>query len=178
MDLLLLIAGLVQVVLALLTAVLFVYAAFSFFRSMTRNIDEMKELANNNISVGLLSGSIIFSIAYIVKSSIEPATDALSQVLRSADSAILDYLKVTGIMLGHILIAGILSFFSVYLALRLFMGLTRHLDELAEIRRNNIAVGILVAVIVISIALFIEPGVRTILESLIPLPPTGIAEIG
>lgn len=178
MDLLLLVAGVIQVVLSLLVAVLFVYAAFSFFKSLTRNIDEMKEIANNNVSVGLLSGSIIFSIAYIVKSSIEPAIDALSQTMRNAGADFVQYLKVSGIMLGHILIAGILSFFSVFLALKLFMALTKNLDELAEIRKNNVAVGVLLAAIIISIALFIEPGVKTILQSLIPLPPTGISDIG
>ncbi len=178
MDLMLLIAGLAQLIISLAVGIVFVFAAFNFFKSLTKNIDEMKELTNNNISVALLSGSIVFSIVYIVHASMGPAIDALKQTLVDTSANIWSYLKTSALMLSHIVIAGLLSFFSVYLAFRIFIRLTRGLDELAEVKKNNVAVGILLAVIIVSIALFIQPAVKTILEALIPLPPLSPADMG
>ncbi len=59
-----------------------------------------------------------------------------------------------------------------------FMWLTKDLDELAEIKNNNIAVSLLLGIIIISIALLLQPGITTILDSLIPYPPVSIIDIG
>ena len=81
-------------------------------------------------------------------------------------------------MLGHIILAGIIAFGSIYLALKIFMRLTKDLDELKEIKENNIAVSIFLSVIIISIALLLEPGLQTILNALIPFPPVSFIDVG
>ena len=103
-DLKMLLAGGIQLLVSLGVGVIFVFAAFNFFKRLTRNIDEMKELSTNNISVALLSASIIFSIVYIVHASLGPAVDTLKQTIDSVGVTLWDYLKTAAIMLSHIVI--------------------------------------------------------------------------
>ena len=81
-------------------------------------------------------------------------------------------------MIGHILLGGIIAFSAIYIALQIFIKLTADLDELKEIKENNTAVGILLGIIIVSMALLLQPGVDTILNSLIPFPPVSLIDIG
>ena len=47
-----------------------IFISIWLFTLMTKNIDEFKEIKNNNISIGLLLGVIIFSISLMVKESL------------------------------------------------------------------------------------------------------------
>ena len=68
--------------------------------------------------------------------------------------------------------------FSIYIALKIFIWLTKDLDELKEVKENNIAVGILLGIIIVSIALLLQPGIVTVLDSLIPFPTISLIDIG
>ena len=47
-----------------------IFISIWLFTLMTKNIDEFKEIKQNNISIGLLLGVIIFSISLMVKESL------------------------------------------------------------------------------------------------------------
>ncbi|MFI5236895.1 MAG: DUF350 domain-containing protein [Ignavibacteriales bacterium] len=178
MDLILLITGIVQIAISLLIGVFLVFTAFRIFRKLISGIDETEELKQNNISVALLNGSIILALIIVVRKSIESAITVFANTLRNPDSVFSSYLESALIMLGHILIGGIIAFTSIYAALQIFIWLTKDLDELKEIKANNTAVGILLGIIIVSIALLLQPGVDTILNALIPFPQVSMIDIG
>jgi uncharacterized membrane protein YjfL (UPF0719 family) len=178
MDLILFITGLVQVALSLLIGVLFIYAASKVFRKMIKGINENDELKNNNIAVAILNSAIIIALILVVSNSIESAITIFGNTLRNPDAIFSTYVRTALIMLLHIIIAGIVAFSSIYIAMHFFMWLTKDLDELAEIKKNNIAVSLLLGIIIISIALLLQPGITTILDSLIPYPPVSLIDIG
>ena len=178
MDLILFITGLVQIALSLVIGVLFIYAASRVFRKMIKGINETEELKNNNIAVAILNSAIIIALILVVSNSIESAITIFGNTLRNPDAVISTYLQTVLIMLLHIIIAGLVAFSAIYIAMYFFMWLTKDLDELAEIKNNNIAVSLLLGIIIISIALLLQPGITTILDSLIPYPPVSLIDIG
>ena len=178
MDIILLITGLVQILLSLFLGILFVYSASKVFQKLTQGINETEELKNNNIAVAILNGAIVLAIIIVVRNSIETAITIFSNTLRNPEAVLMTYVKTTFLMLGHIVLAGIIAFTAVYFALLIFMRLTKDLDEFKEIKGNNIAVSIFLSVIIISIALLLEPGLRTLLDALIPFPPVSFIDIG
>ena len=178
MDLILFITGLVQIALSLLIGVLFIYAASKIFRKMIKGINETDELKNNNIAVAILNSAIIIALILVVSNSIESAITIFGNTLRNPDAIFSTYVRTALIMLLHIIIAGLVAFSSIYIAMNFFMWLTKDLDELAEIKKNNIAVSLLLGIIIISIALLLQPGITTILDSLIPYPPVSLIDIG
>jgi uncharacterized membrane protein YjfL (UPF0719 family) len=178
MDLILFITGLVQVALSLFIGVLFIYAASKVFRKMIKGINETDELKNNNIAVAILNSSIIIALILAVSNSMESAITIFGNTLRNPNAVLSTYLQTALIMLLHIIIAGLIAFSAIYTAMHFFMWLTKDLDELAEIKKNNIAVSLLLGIIIISIALILQPGITTILDSLIPYPPVSLIDIG
>jgi len=178
MDLLLFLTGLLQIGLSLVLGVLFIYAAYKMFYSVILKLDDVKSLQSNNTAVAILNASIIISLILIIKNSIDPAITIFSNTFRSPNSSASDFLMTAVLILLQILVAGVVAFGSIYLAIKFFTWLTKDLDEIEEIKKNNIAVSIVMAFVVFSVALLINSGIETLLDSLVPFPPTSILEIG
>jgi uncharacterized membrane protein YjfL (UPF0719 family) len=178
MDLMLLIIGLVQVTLSMLVGVLLIFSASKIFRKLINGINENEELKKNNVSVAILNGSIVLALIIVVKRSIESSITIFGNTLRNPDSVFSSYIESALIMLGHIILGGAIAFSAIYVSLQIFIWLTKDLDEMKEIKENNTAVGILLGIIIVSIALLLQQGVDTILNSLIPFPPVSMNDIG
>lgn len=178
MDFILLLTGIVQVFLSLVIAVTLVYLSSIIFRRLITGINESEELRKNNVSVAILNGSIILALILVVKKSIESAVTIFGNMLRNPQSDLTSYIQSALIMIGHIILGGLIAFTTIYSALQIFMWLTKDVDELKEIKENNTAVAILLGIIIISMALLLQPGVDTILNSLIPFPPVSLIDIG
>ena len=178
MDLILLITGIVQIFLSLLIAITLVYVPSRIFRKLISGINETDELKNNNVAVAILNGSIVLALILVIKKSIDSAVTIFGNTLRNPDAVFSSYLQSALIMIGHIILGGIIAFAAIYLALQIFLKLTDDLDELQEIKGNNTAVGVLLGMIIVSMALLLQPGEDTILNSLIPFPPVSLIDIG
>ena len=178
MDIILLITGIVQVFLSLIIAVTLVYLASKIFRKLISGINETEELKRNNVAVAILNGSIVLALILVVKKSIESSVTIFGNTLRNPDTVFSNYMQTGLIMIGHILLGGIIAFAAIYTALQIFIRLTGDLDELKEVKESNTAVGILLGIIIVSMALLLQPGVDTILNSLIPFPPVSLIDIG
>lgn len=178
MDLILLITGFLQIVLSLIIGIFLIYSASKIFRRLIKGINENEEFKNNNIAVSILNSAILLSIILIVRNSIETAISIFSNTLRNPESELATYLKTAGLMLGHVILSSILAFISIYIAMQFFMWITKDLDELLEIKNNNIAVSLFLSVIIITLSLMLEPGIRIVLDALIPFQPVSFIDIG
>jgi len=178
MNLILFITGIVQIALSLIVAIFLIYFASKVFRKLISGINEAEELKKNNISVAILNGSIVLALILVIKKSIDSSITIFGNTLRNPDAVFSTYLDSGLIMLGHIVLGGVIAFSTIYIALQIFMWLTSDLDELKEIKENNIAVGILLGIIIVSIALLLQPGIVTVLDSLIPFPSVSLIDIG
>lgn len=178
MDFILLLTGIVQIAMSLLIGVLLIYLASKLLQKLISGIDEIDELKKNNIAVAILNGSITFSLILVVKNSVESAITIFSNTLRDPKAEFISFLKTALIMLLHVLVAGIVAFTVISIALLIFVRLTKELDELGQIKKNNVAVSILLGIIIISMAMLLQPGIITVLDSLIPFPPVSLIDIG
>lgn len=164
------IIGVVEYILAILIGVGTLYITFKFLGLISRRIDDIKEIKENNISVALYNGSILFAVAWIIRPSISSAITSITLMLHQTDTSIAVSIQTILIIFTQILISGLLAFCGISIAILLFMKLTRNIDEFREIKANNIAMGIIVAVIIIIMALFIEPAIQTLVDGLTPYP--------
>ncbi len=136
-----------------------VYFGIYLLDRLTPNIDEWKEIKKGNFSVGVLLGGIILSIAVIIQGVVASAISAISPA--TAFSAIAGLLLVACIKL---FIGLIVSVFAIYLALRVLDNLTPDIDEIAELKKGNIAVATVMATIMIAIAFVIQSAVDSVME--------------
>ena len=178
MDLTLLVSGVLQLVLSLAVGIVFIYVGFKFFHNRIKAINEIEELKKNNIAVAILNASIILALVIMVKNAIEPAISVFSMTLRNPDATFISFLQMAGIMLVQIIVAGLIAYISIYLAINLYTYLTKDIDELGEIKNNNIAVSIVLGIVIISISLLMQQGIKSILDALIPFPSISLKDIG
>ena len=153
------IIGIIQLIIAIILAVVSLYIGFALLGKMTSKIDEEKELAKGNVAIGILVASIFVSIAIVVQSGVEGVSVGLRGAIDGNSYPLIA--SIVQLILGMILaIAGI------YLSLNVFDKLTKEIDEFEEIRKGNVAVALEMAGVIIAVALIIQSGVLGITSSL------------
>ncbi|MDD1707587.1 MAG: DUF350 domain-containing protein [Methanoregulaceae archaeon] len=152
--------GLIQLVIAIILAVVALYIGYSVFSRITKGMDEEKELMRGNAAVGIIMASIFFSIALVVQSGIAGISVGIMKALAGDWLAIIA--SLIQLILGIILAIG-----AIYLALNILDRLTRGVDEFEEIKKGNVAVALMMAGVIVSTALIIQSGVIGITSALL-----------
>lgn len=153
------IIGIVQLIIAIILAVISLYIGFATLGKMTSNMDEEKEISKGNTAVGILVASIFVSIGIVVQSGVS----GVSVGLRSAMSGNI-YPLIASVL--QLILGIVLSVAIIYLALNMFDKLTKGIDEFTEIRKGNVAVALEMAGVIIAVALIVQSGVLGITSSL------------
>jgi uncharacterized membrane protein YjfL (UPF0719 family) len=126
----------------------------------------------SNISFAVFTSSVLFSVAYLISGLKAPILNSLRMISENPNyqgTLFLDGLKYTGLFLFIVIIAiGLINFISV----KLFVLMTKNVDEFKEISKNNLAVSIITATILISISILIKDSLYLLLESFVPYPET------
>jgi len=164
-----LICGIVYLILSFLLALLATFGAFRIFDKLTRDIDEISELKANNVAVSIMLAGMLLSSAIIMKTVIQPAISTLQVYLYEGITGPA-VLKVIGFVAAYITGATILGISAIWGTVWCFMALTRTMDELAEIKKNNVAVAITLATVLVIIGFFLADGIDSLLKAVIPFP--------
>jgi uncharacterized membrane protein YjfL (UPF0719 family) len=147
--------GLTYLTVAILLAALTAYLSFYLFQALTRDLDEWEELRQGNPAVGIVLGAVIIAIAIILKPTLEVNT-ALWDVGQDLHARLL-LAQAIQIALGLVL-----SAIALALAVMLFVTLTRGIDEIAELKRGNLAIAGLLAGVLVGVGLMISQAVGQI----------------
>ena len=152
-DLGLVALAIVRLVLAIVFAVGGLYIASWVLGWLTKNLDEWQEIGKGNSAVAVYVAGIFISVAIIVG----PGIIGLFRTL-----------DIIGIVVGFIqlVVALALAVAMQYVGLSFLGKLTKGLDEWAELKKGNIAVGIVMAAVVIAIGTIVSQGVVSIIEAL------------
>ena len=126
----------------------------------------------NNISYSIFSASVLFSVAYLISGIKAPILKSLRMITDNPSYDgyyLIDGLKYTFIFLLIIVITiALVNFISI----KLFIVMTKNVSEFEEISKNNIAVSILTATIIICISLLVKDSVYLLIDSFVPYPET------
>jgi uncharacterized membrane protein YjfL (UPF0719 family) len=143
------------------------YIGFSVLGKITKGIDEQKELAKGNVAVGILVASVFIAIGIVVQSGVSGVAGGLKSALAAND--LLSFEGIMPIVLGIVqLILGIvLAVAAIYLALNILDRLTKGIEEFEELKKGNVAVGLEMAGVIITVAIIIQSGVMGITAALI-----------
>ncbi len=170
------ISGLVELALSFGLGLLVTIGGFRLFSKLSRDLDEAKELRENNVAVGIVLASMVVSCALVVRAAVFPVISTLQTELGSGIDAS-DVARLIGWALLFVLFAGAGAVGAMVVGVRIFMRLTPEIDELAELRRNNVAVAIALAGFLLVMALFLSSGVESFLSALMPQPLAAPIEI-
>lgn len=152
-DLVLVGLAILRLVLAIVFAVAGLYIASWVLGKLTKGLDEWEEIGKGNNAVAIYVAGIFISVAIIVG----PGVIGL---FRTFD--------LVGIIVGFVqlVLALALAVAMQYVGLSFMGKLTKGFDEWAELKKGNVAVGIVMAAIVIAIGTIVSQGVISIIAAI------------
>jgi uncharacterized membrane protein YjfL (UPF0719 family) len=151
--------GLIQLIIAILLAVVALYIGYTTFSKITTGMDEAQELRKGNAAVGIIIAAIFFAIAIVVQSGIAGISAGIINAIAG------DWLSLAAAFI-QLILGIILAIVSIHLALNILDRLTKDVDEFEELRKGNIAVALMMAGVIVATAVIIQSGVIGITSAL------------
>jgi uncharacterized membrane protein YjfL (UPF0719 family) len=152
--------GLIQLIIAIILAVVALYIGYSTFSRITKGMDEAQELRKGNAAVGIIIAAILFAIAIVVQSGIAGISIGIMNALAG------DWLSLVAAFI-QLILGIVLAIGAIYLALNIMDRLTKGVDEFEELKKGNVAVALLMAGVIVATAVIIQSGVIGITSALI-----------
>lgn len=161
--------GTLGFVLSGLLGILVAYFSFWAFSQATRSLDEVQELKKNNLSVGILLASVILANGLVVKQALFPVVACFRNAFHQG-LTVMTSVRAIGYGLVYLALAQLVALSAILFGIHLFARLTRGIDEMAEIRANNVAVAITHGAVIILLGLFLAEGIQGLLAAMVPSP--------
>jgi len=158
--------GLIQLVIAIIFAVVALYIGFAVLGKITKGIDEEKELAKGNVAVGIFVASVFVAIALVVQSGVSGLSHGISKAMSVGLLSIEGLLDI-GVAFVQLILGIVLAIAAIYLALNILDKLTKGVEEFEELKKGNVAVALEMAGVIIAVAVIIQSGVIGITAALI-----------
>ncbi|MEM2933692.1 MAG: DUF350 domain-containing protein [Methanocellales archaeon] len=152
--------GFGQLIIGLLLAMGSVYIGLKLLDKLTKGIDEMKELKNGNIAVGIFMAAVIFSIATVVQSGVAGLSEAVTGKTGGA------LIIAAGIGVIQLLIGIAIAVVAIYIAVNVLDKITVEIDEMEELKKGNVAVAILMAGVLLAVSFVVQAGVSGIARAI------------
>ena len=160
---------LMQVFFGILLSILSVYLSLRFFDKMTEDLDELAELKKGNIAVAIVLLALVASIGTIVRQGVQQFDEIL---LRGVS---LPFFIIAFIMaVVQLVFVVAIAVLTMYVAIVLLDSMTVGINELKELKRGNIAVAILIAGVLYTVA-FIVAGTLSNISTLSIFKPDMLA---
>lgn len=149
----------IKILIGVVLAVVAVSIGLLLFEKITQmgkmgKLEILKELEDGNAAVAILLIGVILAIAIVIRSGIVSLTEITIFDMNYFWSVVWGFVQM--------IISIVISIISIYLALWILRRFLEGKDIIGDIKDGNIAMGIVIAGMVISIAFIIEASVSNI----------------
>ncbi|MFH1750152.1 MAG: DUF350 domain-containing protein [Candidatus Micrarchaeota archaeon] len=141
-----------RLVIAIVFAVVAQYLAIKIFDQMTTGIDELEELKKGNLAVGVVLASVIISVAMIISGGVARI------VPQNFNFGSVDFWGTLAAGTLSLMVAIVFAVVAQFVALKIFDSMTQGIDEQKELKKGNLAIGVLLAAVIFATALVVVAG--------------------
>jgi uncharacterized membrane protein YjfL (UPF0719 family) len=127
------------------------YSGMSLLDRLTQGIDEWKEIKKGNLAFGLLFASVMIATILLV----EPRISDILLFIQSDLPAVLTA-QLLALMLANYFIGLFLAIVIIYLTINLIDRITPDLDELAELKKGNLAVALVLSLAIVLVIIAVR----------------------
>lgn len=154
-----------EIVVALVLAVTIFFVSFKMLK---RFFFKEQEFKDNNTAFAIFSSGVFISIGIILSELVPSITNVVRMAVIQAEGIstgqIITYAGLS-LLIGFVM--AVLINVAVYL---LFSGLTKGINEFAEIKNNNVSVAVVMASVLIAITLIVKNSIAVLISALVPFP--------
>jgi uncharacterized membrane protein YjfL (UPF0719 family) len=169
-------AGLLAYLLSVVASVLLVFGTYRLNTVLTRGFDEERLLQEGHRSVAISLGAVVLSQALLLRHAIFPSMVVLRDLFLVRPD-LTAMLWALGQCLAFFVVVALLAVGSVTLAAWLFTRMTPRLSESEEVQKDNVAVAIFFAAVLLAITALLNEGLEDLSRSLIPHASSGIIRL-
>lgn len=170
-------AGVLAYAIAIGLAIVLVFGTFRLHAALlTSRRDEEHMLLAGHRSLAIALGASLLSQAILLRHAVYP-TMAVVRDLFLGRPTLAAVGRVAGQCALFWVVVAVASIVSVLLASWLFTRMTGRLPEQEEILKDNVAVAIFYAFVVLAITAVLNEGIEDLARSLIPYGRTGVIEL-
>ena len=169
--------GFVELLVSVLVSFVLIFGTYRAILALTKRFDEENQLKKGNAAVGVVLGGILIGEVIIVRQAIYPVMAVLQIFVMGGERSLPAFLRLAGLSIGYVLLAGVLAVLCILFSLWLFDRMTPGIDEFEEIKAGNVAVAVFMALLVVAVALLIGSGVSGLTKALVPFPEVGTLPI-
>ncbi|QDE92527.1 hypothetical protein BHS06_28095 [Myxococcus xanthus] len=169
MDFLLLFVGLIKVLFGGLVAALGIWLAL---RGLSRILgaNPVEELRQGNVAACLVHAASLVSLGLLVQHAVQATSDALDLTVQNPPLHLLVVGRLVAVAVLHVGLSLGVGVTVLGTGVLLFDRMTPGIDELAEVRKGNVAAALILSAILLVLALLTAPGLQAALNGLIPFP--------
>ena len=171
------VVSLFEFVLAVIMSGFVIFLTYRVFIKANPDFDMEEEIHKGNVSVGILVAVILFSASTILQKGMTSVVSMFRLYMSAPGENSLGLGKLAALSAGHLGISMLLAVITISVTLRLFGRLVRRFRAGKELEKGNIAVGILLASVVLIACMYVGEGVSAISKALVPQPSIGQIEI-
>lgn len=156
--------ALFQLFISLLLGILILYLTYRVVRS---RVLQKTDPQHDNLAYAILFSGILFSTGYIISGVSQPIIETVRLLSKSHQNLFVEGSKY---VLLFVSLGLIIAYIVNIVALSVFSFLTKEIDEMAEIRKKNVAVALIIATISIVISLMVKDSAMFLLQAFVPYP--------
>ena len=168
MDLRIIFLATYEMILSVVFGLLTIFLVNKMFNWTLLKSDSENSLSKGNISMGIFAGTLVVCNLMLVQPSILPSINTLQTMLTGRESMDLSLILISfGFFLFFYLVTTVLSIGVLFAATWLYLKATVNIDEIKEIKKNNMAVSIMLSLVILGMTLFIQPSVSRFIASFV-----------
>lgn len=152
--------GVMQFALSAALGVAGIFFGAKAFDKLTVGIEEFEELKKGNVAVGILMAAVMACIAISLRAGVFEFAHGIQPEYPLSLILLLSFVNIVKLAFG--LIVAVLT---IFVSLNLLDWLTRNINEAEELKKGNVAIAILIAGVLLSVALVVEAGMREAVTS-------------
>jgi uncharacterized membrane protein YjfL (UPF0719 family) len=160
-----------------LVSVAVVYVMYRVFVITNKDYDGEEEIEKGNVAVAILTVGIMISAAGFVQYGLDAVERMFLLYMTTPVHEAFGGLRMAAYGAAHLVVSFFFAVFTIILSLRLFGKLCSRMHLGDELKKGNVAVGILLAGVVFVVCLFVKDGVGSLSKALLPQPSIGRVQI-
>ena len=155
------------------SSVLVIYVTYRVFILANTDFDGEEQIKKGNVAVAILTAAIMVSSSWIIQKGLDSCKSIFKMYMTTPVNEMAGTLNLVFLGVAHFLMAFVLAVVTISGALRLFGRLGRRMHLGQQLHEGNIAVGILLAGVVVVVSAYMTEGVSSLAKSLLPQPTIG-----
>ena len=166
----LLVLGLAKALFGIVVGAVGIFVAARALHRLIGSGKTEDETKQGNLAVGVIEAGSLVALGILLRHPVAATFNALDLMYRDAELTLTSLRRVGTYALIHLTLSVVVSAAVLALGTWLFTKLTRDVDEMAEIRRGNVAPALVLAAVMVVMAIMTAPGLEMALDGLLPLP--------